>query len=739
MKRLIGLIAVILITATSASGLVNTNSVNITVGDTAGHNYKQFDFTWSGFDDQSITFVLDRVITNHTWTFKLSKDTITGQVAYVSQAASVSTSNITLTLSRTNVPPNASYKASLRGVDDTSTLGVDVARGKISITDSIFDDADGTFSFPDRAYSVIRAGDAMTGGLTNTTARGFVGNGGNLTNISVVASTVDHGGLGGLGDDDHTGYRLESADHTHASTGMQAGQLDHGSAITGLTDDDHTIYRLESADHTHASTGMQAGKIDHGTAIDGLTDDDHTQYRLEAADHTHVSTGIQAGQLDHGNALSGFTDDDHTIYRLESADHTHATTGLQAGTLDHGAALTGMTDDDHTQYRLESEDHTHASTGAQAGTIDHGVITGVTDDDHTIYRLESADHTHASTGIQAGTIDHGVITGATDDDHTIYRLESADHTHASTGMQAGKIDHGTAIDGLTDDDHTQYRLESADHTHASTGAEAGTVAHSALTGLTSGDPHTQYLEIDGTDTMTGDLLMTTAKAIGISSGGEIEFTDTTVDLIKMLVANVRVGDGTPSYATAVEELYVEGDIESGAKVYLNSAAPELYFADTTAGEEVWKIMSGSNTVHGASLDGLHFADNDADEVRLAITDTGGNLHVTLGHVVAERQVVVATGVETLTIAEAKGSFITMNASNTINLPASATAGMEVTILVIADVAVTIADNAAGDLIWKDGSTDTSIVCSGSAGECITLTFVGSLWYAHTIEGSWILQ
>lgn len=46
--------------------------------------------------------------------------------------------------------------------------------------------------------------------------------------------------------DPHTGYRLESADHSHQSTGAQAGQLDHGLALTGLTDDDHTQYILKS-------------------------------------------------------------------------------------------------------------------------------------------------------------------------------------------------------------------------------------------------------------------------------------------------------------------------------------------------------------------------------------------------------------------------------------------------------------------------------------------------------------
>jgi hypothetical protein len=42
--------------------------------------------------------------------------------------------------------------------------------------------------------------------------------------------------------------------------------------------DPHTGYRLESADHTHQTTGLQAGKLDHGLALDGLSDDDHPQY-----------------------------------------------------------------------------------------------------------------------------------------------------------------------------------------------------------------------------------------------------------------------------------------------------------------------------------------------------------------------------------------------------------------------------------------------------------------------------
>lgn len=60
--------------------------------------------------------------------------------------------------------------------------------------------------------------------------------------------------------DPHTGYRLESADHTHQSTGLQAGQLDHGLALTGLTDDDHTQYaQIAAAESITAVWTLGAG------------------------------------------------------------------------------------------------------------------------------------------------------------------------------------------------------------------------------------------------------------------------------------------------------------------------------------------------------------------------------------------------------------------------------------------------------------------------------------------------
>lgn len=101
-----------------------------------------------------------------------------------------------------------------------------------------------------------------------------------------------------------------TAQHTHQNA-AGGGQLDHGLALTGLTDDDHTQYRLESADHSHQSTGLQAGTLDHGLALTGLTDDDHTQYALLA--------GRSGGQSLIGGTGSG---DD-----LQLDSTSHATKG----------------------------------------------------------------------------------------------------------------------------------------------------------------------------------------------------------------------------------------------------------------------------------------------------------------------------------------------------------------------------------------------------------------------------
>ncbi len=90
-----------------------------------------------------------------------------------------------------------------------------------------------------------------------------------VTQTEIDTSVSTHAGLA----DPHTGYRLDSADHSHQSTGLQGGQLDHGAALTGLTDDDHTQYVLRSILTTNGDIFIRsAGAVARlGIGSDGQT------------------------------------------------------------------------------------------------------------------------------------------------------------------------------------------------------------------------------------------------------------------------------------------------------------------------------------------------------------------------------------------------------------------------------------------------------------------------------------
>jgi hypothetical protein len=165
---------------------------------------------------------------------------------------------------------------------------------------------------------------------------------------ALAAGVTDHGALTGLADDDHPQYATNADLTTH-----------EGAA------DPHTGYRLESADHTHQSTGLQAGQLDHGLALTGLTDDDHTQYLKEEAsggvasevpDHTHAS-GAEAGTFDAANLTSGASADG-TVLTSDGAGGAawEAPAGGGAtfvyATADVSRTSTTRTDDPDLQFTL---------------------------------------------------------------------------------------------------------------------------------------------------------------------------------------------------------------------------------------------------------------------------------------------------------------------------------------------------------------------------------------------------
>ncbi len=180
--------------------------------------------------------------------------------------------------------------------------------------------------------------------------------------------------------------------------------------------------------------------------------------------------------------------------------------------------------------------------------------------------------------------------------------ENTVKAHNGTAWVAVGLAGATAHSGLTGlttgDDHTHYRLESSDHTHASSGAQAGTIDHGSLTGA-GDDDHDDYVDKTG-DTLTGSLTLADDTWVGVgASAGRVEFDDTTIDVVEILGANVRVGAVTPDTATAASDLAVLGMIESqgsgGIMAYSASSNPSVIL--DREGSDTWDIRNVSGVFH----------------------------------------------------------------------------------------------------------------------------------------------
>ena len=140
--------------------------------------------------------------------------------------------------------------------------------------------------------------DTLTVDISGAT-NGYVLTKGASSIVAVDPLTIgvtDHGGLTGLGDDDHTQYILHSLataanDFLVASgVGVFAKQtlaqvkstLGLGSAAYTASSDYAVSAKGVTNGDAHDHSGGDGGQIDHG-ALSGLSDDDHPQYLLSSA------------------------------------------------------------------------------------------------------------------------------------------------------------------------------------------------------------------------------------------------------------------------------------------------------------------------------------------------------------------------------------------------------------------------------------------------------------------------
>ncbi len=149
---------------------------------------------------------------------------------------------------------------------------------------------------PSNQSTLITAGTGMT--ITFTETEGdywdisFASSGGGVTDADFLVGTA-HAGLsaeivvgatpgGELGGT----WALPTVDATHSGSTHAAATTTHEAAA-----DPHTGYRLESADHTHATTGLQGGTIAHSATTGQTATDHHSNANDHAQGHAHSAAG----------------------------------------------------------------------------------------------------------------------------------------------------------------------------------------------------------------------------------------------------------------------------------------------------------------------------------------------------------------------------------------------------------------------------------------------------------------
>lgn len=293
----------------------------------------------------------------------------------------------------------------------------------------------------------------------------------------------DHGGLTGLGDDDHTQYVL--ANGTRAFTGTVGGVTPTDG--THLTTKDYVDLAIQGLD-------WQQSVKDFWTPSAGLPGSPNTGDRYIADDSGNTWTenyvytwdGAQWVETIPNDGFSAWFEDDDVLYvfngtawvRFGSTVTHNNTNGLQGGTANeyfhlrqaeyYALAFSGNSsiDDASAQHHHDGRYYTETEIDATVSGLeadintysDHGALSGLGDDDHSQYTL--ADGTRAFTGTVAGitpTLDaHLTTKGYVDGEITTLsgalQSEIDDVTSDLSGLQHD------ALGGLGDDDHTQYIL-----------------------------------------------------------------------------------------------------------------------------------------------------------------------------------------------------------------------------------------------------------------------------------------
>ena len=370
---------------------------------------------------------------------------------------------------------------------------------------------------------------------------------------------LDHGGLDGLGDDDHTQYSL--VDGSRAFSGTVGGVTPTADAhlttklyvdtISGTLGTDIDAVSSSLTSHTgDSSIHFTEGSIDHGS-IAGLTDDDHTQYiradglrpfsstvsgvtptvdaHLATKGYVDsVATGLdwQDSVLDITSSGSASEVEGNRYIASETSggwteDYVYEYDGTAWVETVVSEGMSAWVEDEDVVYVYNGSDWvkfgsttTHNNlSGLQGGTSDeyyhmtstqHSALTdqgGVTD--------ASSQHIHDSRYYTETEIDtiSGSLSAEIDSDISTHESGSSHDSryYTETELDNGQLDNRyyteTEIDTISGSINTNLTAHTGDSTIHFTEAS---IDHGSIGGL-GDDDHTQYVPVDGSRGFTATV------------------------------------------------------------------------------------------------------------------------------------------------------------------------------------------------------------------------------------------
>ena len=347
-------------------------------------------------------------------------------------------------------------------------------------------------------------------GLCTNTNQLYLGTGSGNLQIVLSVGGIDHGGLAGLADDDHSQYHnnIRGDARYYTETELNAGQLDtryytetelgagqldnryfteteHINISAGAGDAGKPI-KLNATGHVDG-TMVSAGAVDHGS-LAGLADNDHPQYVTPVGIivawvggyFTDGSNGTYTRVLGATNDVAGANGYLNPYwYVCDGAALNNADSPIWVGV---NRYLPNLTDDRFIMGGTAAGGIGGSSTMAHTHTVDPASVTSGAGSSHG--------HGSNATTSGAGSAHGHGITGAI--------TAEAAHTHAVAGTSAGQSanhTHGMSAHthGISDVGHVHGgSTAGGDNTGTANGATSPTIGPNVAdtAGISVGHTHT---------------------------------------------------------------------------------------------------------------------------------------------------------------------------------------------------------------------------------------------------------